>query len=102
MMIRFNRYPHVRDFVLHYASELKNDGIQELLGASVKSREDAFLLSRFVWVMINEMAKDCESETVVLGRIDNSSLIPDIDYEIGVYLNERGYGVVWDKVCDES
>lgn len=41
--------------------------------------------------MIDEMAKDCGSEAVVLGRTDNAGLIPGVDYEIGVYLNEQGF-----------
>jgi len=101
-MIIFNRYPHVRALVLHYAKALKNDDVLALMDSSVESSESAALLSTFVWNMIDQMALDTESEVVVMGRTDNLDLIPDVDYEIGIYLNDQGFGAVWDDVCDKS
>ena len=101
-MIIFDRYPHVRDLVIHYATASKSDRILAIMGMGVDTSEQAFLLSKFIWDMIDEMAKDSELDVMVLGRADNLDMIPDVDYEIGVYLNEQGFGAVWDNVCDEK
>ena len=52
--------------------------------------------------MADQMATDNETGTVVLGRTDNSDIMPDVDYEISLYLSNKGYGEIWEKVCDES
>ena len=101
-MIIFDRYPHVRDLVIHYAGALNADDVLSIMGSGVETSEQALLLSHFIWDMIDEMAKDVELGLLVLGRSDNLDMIPDVDYEIGVYLSEQGFGVVWDNVCDEK
>ena len=101
-MIIFNHYPHVRDLVIHYAEALKAEGVLSIMGEEVETSEQALLLSHFIWDMIDEIAKDGESGTLVLGRPDNLDMIPDVDYEIGVYLGEQGFAAVWDNVCDEK
>ena len=100
-MIIFDRYPHVRDLVIHYAGALDADGVLSIMGSGVETSEQTLLWSHFIWDMIDEMAKDVELSLLVLGRPDNLDMIPDVDYEIGVYLSEQGFGAVWDKVCDE-
>lgn len=101
-MIEFKRYPHVGDLISHYASTQKNEEVIALLTSGVKSRQQAQILSRFVLTVIDLMAIDMQKNVLVLGSIDNTSMIPDIDYEISLYLANKGMEDVWDKVCNEE
>lgn len=100
-MIVFSRYPHVGDFLLHYGRSLGRSQLLSVLELGVVSADDAVLLSEFVWDMIDAMATDCEQENVVMGRSDNLDIIPDIDYEVSLYLDKEGFSEVWQRVCDE-
>lgn len=40
--------------------------------------------------MADQMATDCENNIQVLGRTDNSDMMPDVDYEISLYLSNQG------------
>lgn len=101
-MIQFKRYPHVIDLLLHYTNDLNANSVERILTHGVQSSHDAYELSKFIWSMADQMAIDNKSSKVVLGRTDNSDMLPDVDYEVGLYLNELGYGDIWDKVADES
>ena len=101
-MIQCNRYPHVRDLIEHYANELNNKKVLELLNSGLKTEEEAYLFSRFVITVIDSMAIDIQNNVSVLGSVDNTSFIPDIDYEVSLYLCEKGMEHVWDNVCNES
>lgn len=101
-MIDFERYPHVADLLAHYAAALGAPGVQGILEAGVRNEEEAGRLARFVWQMAAQMGVDASQGKRVLGRVDNSDLLPDVDYEIGLYLDRLGYGEVWDKSVDEA
>lgn len=101
-MIEFKRYPHVGDLISHYAKALNNEDIVKLLSSGVKSKEEAYVLSRFLLTVIDNMATDMQENILVLGSTDNTSMIPDIDYEISLYLAHKGMEDVWDKVCNEE
>ena len=101
-MIEFKRYPHVGDLVSHYAKALNNHDIMALLSTGVKSKKEAYILSRFVLTVIDTMVTDMQNKTLVLGSTDNTSSIPDIDYEISLYLANQGMEDVWNKMCDEE
>jgi len=100
-MIVFSRYPHVGDFLQHYGRSLVQDQLLSVLDRGVQSTDDAVILSEFVWDMIDAMASDCEQGTVVMGRADNLDIIPDIDYEVSLYLDKSGFSEVWERVCDK-
>lgn len=101
-MITFKRYPHVRDLLWHYANSLQETTITHLLSNNVTTEKEALELAHFVWRMADQMAIDSENKIQVLGRIDNSDLMPDVDYEIGLYLDSVGFYGLWQKVCDEN
>lgn len=101
-MIEFKRYPHVRELLLHYATQLGAEDVVRIMDAGVDTSADAERLSKFVWTMAGQMAVDSRANTPVMGRVDNSDMLPDVDYEVGLYLSKRGYGDIWDRVCDES
>lgn len=101
-MIEFSRYPHVGTLISYYANRLNETAILEIIKLGVSSKGDAEYFSRFIWRMLDEMAIDIEQKKEVLGNIDNSSMVPDIDYEVSLYLADRGFGAIWDDVCDEN
>lgn len=101
-MIEFNRYPHVGAIIKHYAKELNNIQIVGLLKTEISSEDEAFMYGKFVLTMIDHIARDMQNDVSVLGSKDNTSMIPDIDYEVSLYLANRGFEEVWDKVCDEG
>ena len=101
-MIEFKRYPHVGEILLYYANPLENEEALNILKNGVKSKEDAYVLCRFVISAIDRMACDMQENISVLGSVDNTSMIPDIDYEISLYLANNGLEDVWDQVCNEE
>lgn len=48
------------------------------------------------------MAEDMQENTLVLGSTNHTSMIPDIDYEISLYLAHKVMEDVWEKVCTEE
>jgi len=101
-MILFSRYPHVKSLIEHYSSELNKPQIALILKSGITSESEAEVFAIFIWEMLDQMAKDTKNRVEVLGGIDNSGMIPDIDYEVSLYLSEAGFEEVWDRVCDGS
>ena len=52
--------------------------------------------------MLDRMSEDSNNKIEVLGRTDNSSIIPDLEYEITLHIDEAGFRSVWDRVSDEE
>lgn len=101
-MIEFSRYPHVKNLIEYYLKTLNRPDISVLMQEGVSSEDDAKKFSKFIWEMLDQMATDIENKTAVLGNVDNSSMIPDIDYEVSLYLAESGFEEIWNRVCDEN
>ena len=101
-MIKFNRYPHVLELIHHYAKKMKNEQVLNLLETEVSSKDEALMFGKFILTMIDHIALDMQNGVSVLGSTDNTSMIPDIDYEMSLYLANRGLEEIWDKVCDEN
>jgi phosphoribosyl 1,2-cyclic phosphodiesterase len=101
-MILTVRYPHVRELVLFYAQKLSDDVVQAILTNGIHSENDAEHLSHFIWKMLDEMAKDREQGNVVLGGIDNTSMAPDISYEMDALMEQSGFSSIWERISDES
>lgn len=101
-MILTTRYPHVRDLVLHYANKLSDKSVLSILDNGVNSKEDAERLSYFIWRMLDEMARDRDEGNIVLGGTDNTSMVPDVSYEMDILMEECGYGSVWERISDEA
>ncbi len=47
------------------------------------------------------MAADRKAEKEVLGRTNNGDMLPDLNYEISLYLSEAGFEAEWEQVSDE-
>jgi hypothetical protein len=101
-MIIFKRYPHVRDLLDHYATDLSNIDVLRILQEGVNNEDDAENLSRFIWKMADKMAEDSNEGKLVLGGTDNTEMLPDVEYELTLYLSERGYVEIWDRISDEE
>lgn len=101
-MILTVRYPHVRDLVSYYAERLSDQVVLSILDGGLNSEAEAEHLSRFIWKMLDEMANDREKGKLVLGGVDNTSMAPDISYEMDVLMQERGFSKIWEKISDEA
>jgi len=101
-MITFRRYPHVKDLIEYYANDTKNDSVLGILTNGATNQNDAEELSRFIWHMADKMSIDCNNNKQVLGHTDNSEMLPDVEYEITLYLDQLGYINIWDRISDEE
>lgn len=101
-MILTTRYPHVRALVLYYAKKVSDKSVLSILDHGINSKEDAEHLSYFIWQMLDEMARDRNEGNVVLGGTDNTSMVPDVSYEMDILMEESGYGSIWERISDEA
>lgn len=101
-MEHFNRYSHVKDLLSYYAASLNKLVILSMLEDGIKSKKDATLFAQFVWRMVDQIGADSERGTKVLGSTDNTDTMPDIDYEVSLFLANFGYAEIWDRTCDEQ
>jgi hypothetical protein len=95
------RYSHVRDLVFYYANQLSDQRVLDVLEDGLKSEDDAKYFSYFIWKMIDQMAEDRENGVEVLGGKDNTSMLPDVSYELDVLMSDSGYSQIWEKISDE-
>lgn len=100
-MIEFKRYPHVKDFIEYYANDLANHKIVELINTGINNCEDAKVFCKFIWDMADKMASDCDAGKEVHGQVENSDVLPDIHYEVTLYLHKLGFMDVWNNVSDQ-
>ena len=101
-MITFKRYPHVKDLLDHYAADMNDADVLRVLDDGVNSESDAEKLSRFIWKMADKMSEDSNEGILVLGGTDNTEMLPDVEYELTLYLSDRGYIEIWDRISDEE
>lgn len=101
-MMSFKRYPHVMDLLEHYSQDLNNKEVIDILKQGVNSESDADKLSHFIWAMADKMSEDSNAGKLVLGHDDNTEMLPDVEYEITLYLSEQGYMDTWDRISDEE
>lgn len=72
------------------------------MNGDIKNAAEAISLAELIWRMADQIAIDNKIDTVTLTRTDNSDVILDVDYEVSLCLSNKGYGDMWDKICDES
>lgn len=101
-MVKFERYPHVNDLLIHYAHSLNRPDIEELLNTGISSKNDAELFSRFIWKMVEAINEDEENNIVVMGSNDNTDMIPDISYEVTKLMKDKGFYTVWESVSKDE
>ncbi|WP_444935132.1 hypothetical protein [Microbulbifer sp. JTAC008] len=101
-MILTVRYPHVRDLVQHYANTLEDKRSIKILQTGLKSEDDAVHFGHFIWKMIDRMSEDREKGVEVLGGTDNTSMLPDVAYELDLLMAENGYTKIWEEISDQA
>lgn len=101
-MIQFKRYPHVKDLITYYATSINEPSVLLMLEQGIQNEQEAITFAQFIWQMVGQMGTDSENGINVLGRTDNTDTVPDIDYEISLYLANFGYAEIWDRICDEQ
>ncbi|WP_370292291.1 hypothetical protein [Thalassolituus sp.] len=101
-MILTVRYSHVRDLVYYYANKISDQKVLDILESGLKSEDDAKHFSYFIWKMIDMMAEDRENGIEVLGGSDNTSMLPDVSYELDVLMSDSGYSQIWEDISEEA
>ncbi len=96
------RYSHVRDLVYYYANKISDQKVLDILESGLKSEDDAKHFSYFIWKMIDMMAEDRENGIEVLGGSDNTSMLPDVSYELDVLMSDSGYSQIWEDISEEA
>lgn len=88
---------------LHYANQFQANNLIQIIEckASVTSKDEAYALSRFFWMMLEASAGDRDKGIEVLGESDLQHWMERSMNVISGYLNSIGYEEVWDQVCDE-
>lgn len=87
---------------MHYASYFQDTVIINIMDSHVDTEESAIALAKFIWRMADQMAIDSNNQNVVLGGVDNSDMLPDVVYELTLYLDRCGYSATWDAVSSEA
>ena len=92
-----------RRVAIHYAEEFDNSVVLEILKQprGVKNKDEAILLSRFFWNVLDASARDREQGKVVLEETNLQHWVERLMNIIGGYLKGAGYESEWDAVCDE-
>lgn len=101
-MVKFNRYPHVEDIMIHYLSQFEREDIVLLLSQGLNSTTDAEVFANFVWDVVEAINDDEENNVSVLGSSDNTEMLPDISYEVTKLMKDNGFYQVWQKVSSEQ
>lgn len=100
LMIKFKRYAHIEDLLLHYAKTDKEKTIVKTLENGVDSEDSAEKFSLFIWRVADSIHND--NEVVVLGSTNNLEMLPDLEYEISAYMRSVGFYDVWHRVSEKA
>lgn len=93
-----------KQVMLHYASELRDSYIEDILtnNVNVKDSNDARKLAVFYWKMLDKSAEDKELGKVVLGESDLQYWMERLLNIVSGYLEGMGYGKEWEQASDEA
>ena len=88
----------------HYAKQFNNATVLEILNQprGVQDKNEAIVLSKFFWEMLDASALDKENGNIVLEETDLQFWMERLMNIIGGYLKQNGYEVEWEKVSDEA
>lgn len=95
-MIKY-KFPEEKDFILHYARKLGQVEVERtVLNGEARSSQDAVILSRFFWQMVDESVKDKKQRTIVAGQSDLQAWNEYVFDSLRAHLRSRGYQAEWD------
>ena len=101
-MIKFERYPHINELLAIYLNESPEPTISQIIEKGIKNQEDAEIFSQFIWRIVDKIHDDAEAGRLVLGRADNTDVLPDLSYEITRYMRKTGFYNIWEHVSDNE
>lgn len=88
---------------LHYARQLGATNVLEIIECKspVRSKQEALVLARFFWSMLEASADDSENRVEVLGESNLQYWMERNMNIISGYLCQIGYEEEWESVSDE-
>lgn len=97
------QYNEEKEFAIHYAKELDRPVVLSILNRGfVESREEARVLSKFFWEMVDK-AIEHEKLGVEHGWSEGSRFWTEkLLQTFGGYLDAAGYADVWDEEVDKQ
>ena len=96
-MIKFEKYSHVNELVSHYLPMIGDIKTASIIKKGVGNAAEAELFSRFIIKMVDKIRRDTHEGVRVLGRKNNTDILPDISDEVTGYMRQQGYHTVWEK-----
>ena len=98
-MIQY-KYPEEKQVALIFANKLENESVKAILEkGEVSSRDEAILLSKFFWDMVNLSA----TKAVKLPVEGGSEYWTEKLYNsFGGYIHKIGFGAEWDQEVDNA
>lgn len=94
-MIKFERYPHANELIVFYMGESKRSDIARIMVYGITEEADARTFCQFIWEMIDKIHQDAKQGKAVLGRLDNTDMLPDLSYEVTSYMRKSGFMSIW-------
>jgi hypothetical protein len=99
-VIYFDRYTHINELIQFYLNEAPNAEISRIMASDITTESDAEKFSHFIWEMVGKIHDDEDAERLVLGRPDNTDMLPDLSYEVTKYMRKSGFYNIWERVSD--
>lgn len=89
---------------LYYADKLMSPNLLEILSAkrNVADREEAIVLAKFYWKMLDASVQDEVNHVEVLGEVGLQFWMERLLNIVGGYLAKIGYEDEWNNICDQA
>lgn len=89
---------------IYYAEQFGNTLVLEILNEprGVRDKEEAIMLSKFFWELLDSTAYDKEQGKIILDETNLQYWVERLMNIIGGHLKKNGYEAEWDKVCDDA
>ena len=84
-----------KELLLHYADVFDNDTVKRILDEGVKNSDEAKVLAKFYWDMLDQTVIDEKNGKFICEDLDY--YLESILYLIGGYLRLNGYAAEWDN-----
>lgn len=98
-MIEYS-YSEEREVALHFSELLKNEKAKLIIiKGTVSSNEEAVILSKFFWDMVN---KSAEGDVGLPCKGSSQYWTEKLYNSIGAYLENSGYEKEWDTEIDKA
>ncbi|GLS24573.1 hypothetical protein [Marinibactrum halimedae] len=92
------KYKEELEILLHYARKMKREPVIEILNnGSVRNGDEAAILSKFYWDMIDVAVEDQGKDMPILMSEGVEDWIEYIFHSLNGYLVSNGYESQWDS-----